>query len=99
MHGLQGPASMCNLVCSEIQADFIVGTIDYMEQNKFNKIEANADDEIEYKRLINTITNMTLFPYADRLIMVLHLRGNSMLTTLSPIWQLVHARKHSGQGS
>jgi cation diffusion facilitator CzcD-associated flavoprotein CzcO len=76
MYGPQGPASFCNLTCSETQADFIVGAIDYMEQNKLDKIEANGDAEIEYKKLINMITNSSLFPLTDRLVIVLYLQGN-----------------------
>jgi hypothetical protein len=98
MYGPQGPTSLCSWACSETQIDFICSAIDYVEQKKFNKIEANADAEIEYKTLITMITNMTLFPLADRLVMVL------IFPTRRPpysalILQLVHGRKHSRQGS
>jgi cation diffusion facilitator CzcD-associated flavoprotein CzcO len=67
MYGPQGPTAFCNgPTCVEIQGDWIIGTIDYLEKKKANRIEANPDAEVEYRNHVNDLGNATLFPNTDR---------------------------------
>jgi cation diffusion facilitator CzcD-associated flavoprotein CzcO len=73
MYGPQSPSVFCNgPTCAEIQGNWLADTIDYMEKNKLNRIEAQPDAEIEYKKLVEMVGNFTLLPTAERLVMILH---------------------------
>jgi hypothetical protein len=74
LYGPQSPSGFCNgPTCAEIQGDWVVNTIDYMETNKFKKIEADPDAEVEYRKHIDTLVSATLFANTKRLVIVLHL--------------------------
>jgi hypothetical protein len=69
LQGAQSPVAASNApTTNEIQGDWIADTIDYMEKNKFKRIEANREAEIEYKNHINNMASLTLMPTADRLV-------------------------------
>jgi hypothetical protein len=86
MYGPQSPSPCCNDPTSaEIQGDWIADTIDYMEKNKLNRIEAKADAEIDYKNLVDMVSNFTLLPIAERLVMVLRFPRMRYLQVLVPL--------------
>jgi cation diffusion facilitator CzcD-associated flavoprotein CzcO len=76
MYGPQGPTAFCNgPTCVEIQGDWIVDTVDYMLKNKHKSIEPTTEAEIEFKKHVDDLCNVTLFPETDSWYMGANIPG------------------------
>ena len=76
LYGPQSPSGFCNgPTCAEMQGDLVVGILTALRERGVNRIEATAEAEVEWRRLINTIADLTLFPQADSWYMGANIPG------------------------
>jgi cation diffusion facilitator CzcD-associated flavoprotein CzcO len=76
LYGAQGPTAFSNgPSCVECQGDWIVDAITKMEANNIKSIEATKEAEQHWKRTVNELSDMTLFPQTDSWYMGANIPG------------------------
>lgn len=62
-YGAQGPTPLCNgPTCAELQGNWIIDVVQYVESQGLKKIEAQAESEKKWRELVISIANTTLLP-------------------------------------
>jgi cation diffusion facilitator CzcD-associated flavoprotein CzcO len=78
LYGPQSPSGFCNgPTCAEVQGDIVVDLLIEMRRRGVTRIEATAAAEDEWRTLVKTIADMTLFAKADSWYMGANIPGKA----------------------
>lgn len=76
LYGPQSPSGFCNgPTCAELQGDWVVDLLAHLRDRGTTRIEATAEAEEEWRALVHSIADMTLFPRADSWYMGANIPG------------------------
>lgn len=60
-YGPQAPTPFCNgPTCAQVQGDWIVGVLEYVNEKKAKRIEVEREKEVEWRQTVIDIASMTL---------------------------------------
>ncbi|MGY6500505.1 MAG: flavin-containing monooxygenase [Acidimicrobiales bacterium] len=76
LYGPQSPSGFCNgPTCAEVQGDWVVELLAHVRDTGTTRIEATAEAEKEWRTMVHSIADMTLFPRADSWYMGANIPG------------------------
>ena len=76
LYGPQSPSGFCNgPTCAEVQGDWVVDLLSHLRDTGTTRIEATAEAEEEWRTMVHSIADMTLFPRADSWYMGANIPG------------------------
>ena len=76
VYGPQSPSGFCNgPTCAEAQGDWIIELVRDLHERGVTRIEATPEAEEAWRRQVETIASMTLFPRADSWYMGANIPG------------------------
>jgi len=76
VYGPQSPSGFCNgPTCAELQGDWIVECLEYMNRNQLRRIEVTTSAEIQWCDHVDELAGLTLFPKADSWYMGANIPG------------------------
>lgn len=72
--------ALCNgPVCAELQGDWIINAMNYLQENNLNKIEATKESEEAWAKGVHEIANMSLLPSAKSVSHVFPLTSTMLI--------------------
>lgn len=76
VYGPQGPTAFCNApTCLELQAGWITQTIAYLREHDITKFTPTTQAALKFKKHVNDLCALTLFPEADSWYMGANIPG------------------------